>query len=109
VRAVSANARIDDQRYAPAPVAAQVTFYEGENFFGRSFTTDKQIGSFRRPGFNDRASSVVVLGDRWKSVRTPNSRADASSCVRQVSVARVDGTERPSVLGAGRALERARR
>jgi uncharacterized protein YcfJ len=66
VRAVSTNARIDDQRYAPAPVAAQVIFYEAEGFLGRSFTTEKPIGNLRRPGFNDRASSIEVLGDRWE-------------------------------------------
>ena len=46
--------------------AAQVTFYEREGFDGRSFTTDRQIGNFERYGFNDRASSVVVLRDRWE-------------------------------------------
>jgi uncharacterized protein YcfJ len=46
--------------------AAQVTFYERENFQGRSFTTDKQVGNFDRFGFNDRASSVVVMNDRWE-------------------------------------------
>jgi uncharacterized protein YcfJ len=67
VRAVSANARIDDNRYAPAPAAARVTFYEREGFQGRSFTTSKQVGNFTRFGFNDRASSVDVLGDRWEA------------------------------------------
>ncbi|HAL37076.1 MAG TPA: hypothetical protein DCP03_02745 [Polaromonas sp.] len=66
VRAVSRNARIDDQRYAPAPVAAQVTFYEHENFGGRSFTTDRPIENFGRNGFNDRASSVDVVGAPWE-------------------------------------------
>lgn len=66
VRAVSRNAQIDDHRYAPAPVAAQITFYEHQGFKGRSFTTEKKIGNFARRGFNDRASSVVVLGDRWE-------------------------------------------
>ena len=73
VRDVSRNARVDDNRYAPAPVAAydpnaaaQITFYEREGFDGRTFTTDKQIGNFERYGFNDRASSVVVVGDRWE-------------------------------------------
>jgi len=66
VRAVSRNARIDDHRYAPAPVTAQATFYEREGFQGRSFTTEKQVGNFDRHDFNDRASSVVVLGDRWE-------------------------------------------
>jgi uncharacterized protein YcfJ len=46
--------------------AAQVVFYENEAFQGRSFTTSKQIGDFARSGFNDRASSVVVLRDRWE-------------------------------------------
>lgn len=45
---------------------AQVTFYEHENFKGRSFTAEKPIGNFQRYGFNDRASSVAVLGDRWE-------------------------------------------
>ncbi len=45
---------------------AQVTFYEGEDYAGKSFTTQKQIDNFDRYGFNDRASSVVVLRDRWE-------------------------------------------
>lgn len=66
VRAVGRNARIDNNRYAPVPVAAQVTFYEREGFRGQSFTTGKPVGNFERYGFNDRASSAVVLGDRWE-------------------------------------------
>ena len=65
VRALARNERVDDQRYAPAPVAAQVTFYENEGFGGRSFTTDRQLGNLERDGFNDRASSVVVVGNPW--------------------------------------------
>lgn len=49
-----------------AQAAAQVTFYEREGFDGRSFTTERQVGNFERYGFNDRASSVVVLRDRWE-------------------------------------------
>ena len=45
---------------------AQVTFYEGEGFEGRSFTTQQRIGSFERKGFNDGASSAVVASDRWE-------------------------------------------
>jgi len=45
---------------------AQVTFYEHDGFQGRSFSTQKQIGNFEKFGFNDRASSVVVLRDRWE-------------------------------------------
>ncbi len=46
--------------------AAQVTFYERERFGGQSFTTERQIGNLERFGFNDRASSVVVMGERWE-------------------------------------------
>jgi uncharacterized protein YcfJ len=46
--------------------AAQITFYEREDFQGRSFTTAKQVGNFERFGFNDRASSVMVQHDRWE-------------------------------------------
>jgi len=46
--------------------AAQITFYEHDRFAGRYFTTDKSVGNFGRYGFNDRASSAVVLGDRWE-------------------------------------------
>jgi uncharacterized protein YcfJ len=45
---------------------AQITFYEREGFRGESFTTEKQLANFARYGFNDRASSVVVIDDRWQ-------------------------------------------
>jgi uncharacterized protein YcfJ len=67
VRAIAGNTRVDERRYAPMPVVAQVTFYENEGFGGRSFTTDTVVNNFQRSGFNDRASSVVVVGDaRWE-------------------------------------------
>ncbi|MDD5249554.1 MAG: beta/gamma crystallin-related protein [Rhodocyclaceae bacterium] len=46
--------------------AAQVTIYEGEGFEGRSFTTETRVSDLERHGFNDRASSVVVRGERWE-------------------------------------------
>lgn len=49
-----------------SPVLAQITFYEGEGFRGRAFTTARQVGDFSRTGFNDRASSVVVDKGRWE-------------------------------------------
>src|ERR1700675_1821226 len=49
-----------------AQAAAQVVFYENEGFGGRSFTTEEQIDNLGRSGFNDRASSAVVLRDRWE-------------------------------------------
>ena len=52
-----------------AQAAADVTFYEHENFRGRSFSSGQPINNMQRSGFNDRASSVVVTGgrgDRWE-------------------------------------------
>lgn len=49
-----------------AQAVAGPTFYEGEGFQGRSFTTGQQVGNFDRFGFNDRASSAVVTSDRWE-------------------------------------------
>ena len=45
---------------------AQVTFYERENFEGRSYTAQQQVENLQRYGFNDRASSVMVAGARWQ-------------------------------------------
>ena len=50
---------------AQAVQAAQITFYEGEGFRGRAFTTKHSVGDFRSDGFNDRASSVVVDSGSW--------------------------------------------
>jgi hypothetical protein len=72
VRPIQSSARISDDRFAPlptvAPVAAapRITFYEREGFAGQQFTTDRPVGDFERFGFNDRASSIDVVGDRWE-------------------------------------------
>ncbi|MDQ6685418.1 MAG: beta/gamma crystallin-related protein [Pseudomonadota bacterium] len=49
-----------------AQASAQITFYEGEGFRGRTFQTGRSIENFERSGFNDRASSAVVEGGRWE-------------------------------------------
>ncbi len=67
VRAFDRNDRIEDNRSTPEQMAAQVIFYEREGFEGRSFTADKQVDDFGRAGFNDRAASAVVLGERWEA------------------------------------------
>ncbi len=73
VRAIGRNVRVDETRYAPFPVAVpapsapQVVLFESEGFQGRSFTVGGQIDDLTRYGFNDRASSAVVLGDRWEA------------------------------------------
>lgn len=49
------------------PPGAQIVFYEGADFQGRSFTAQNQVDDFSQFGFNDRASSAVVIGDRWEA------------------------------------------
>jgi uncharacterized protein YcfJ len=49
-----------------AQASAQITFYEHDGFEGRSFTTQSEVRNFKRAGFNDRASSVVVRSERWE-------------------------------------------
>ncbi|HEY2629979.1 MAG TPA: beta/gamma crystallin-related protein [Usitatibacter sp.] len=49
-----------------ANAAAEVTFYENDNFHGRSFSTERPVDNFERNGFNDRASSVIVRHERWE-------------------------------------------
>ncbi len=46
--------------------AAQITFYEGEGFRGRTFTANSPVNNFKRVGFNDAAASVLVTGGRWE-------------------------------------------
>ena len=50
---------------AQAVQAAQITFYEGEGFRGRGFTTKRALTNFKNTGLNDRASSVVVDSGDW--------------------------------------------
>jgi uncharacterized protein YcfJ len=54
--------------------AAEITLYEHDGFQGRSFTTNRQLNNFERQGFNDRASSVVVLGQRWEACQDAQFR-----------------------------------
>jgi uncharacterized protein YcfJ len=49
-----------------AQACAQVVFYTDDNFGGQSFTAERSVNNFKSYGFNDRASSVVVLGNRWE-------------------------------------------
>lgn len=54
--------------------AAQITFYEGEGFRGRAFTTSQQVPNFDRTGFNDRTSSIVIERGRWEVCEHANFR-----------------------------------
>jgi uncharacterized protein YcfJ len=52
----------------------QITFYEGQDFRGRAFTTGKPVANFGRNGFNDTASSIVVDKGRWEVCEDANFR-----------------------------------
>ena len=66
-REIDRGHRYDDDRFAPVPLPAQVTFYEHDDFRGRAFAAQGDVANFREFGFNDRASSVVVLGAAWEA------------------------------------------
>ncbi len=83
VRMISRNEAVAASRYAPqtdnerlheaaraqaraGQVQPLITFYENDNYGGRSFSTHGEVDNFQRSGFNDRASSVVVQGEGWE-------------------------------------------
>jgi len=45
---------------------ADITFFENENFRGRSVAADHALEQMNSVGFNDRASSVEVRDQRWE-------------------------------------------
>ena len=49
-----------------AQASAQIMFYDHPDYQGRSITVNTPLDSFSRTGLNDRASSVIVLHDRWE-------------------------------------------
>ena len=52
---------------AAAMASAQIIVFEHENFQGRNFTSQENLPDLRAFGFNDTASSVVVLGSKvWE-------------------------------------------
>ena len=46
--------------------AAELVLYGREDFRGRHFTTDRRVGNLERVDFSNRASSLVVRGQRWE-------------------------------------------
>jgi len=64
-----------------AQAGAQVTFYENDAYQGRSFTTERTVENFRRFGFNDRASSAVVAGNRYDRWEVCEDRRFRGRCV----------------------------
>ena len=52
--------------------AAQVTLYAAPDFQGRNLTATRPVSDLDRTGFNDRASSVMVLGSAWEACENAN-------------------------------------
>lgn len=50
---------------------ADITFFENEQFRGRSVGADAPVNRMRDVGFDDRASSVEVRGERWEVCEDP--------------------------------------
>ncbi len=65
-RRVGRNGGVGERGFAPPPLLDQITFFERQGFGGRSFTTRDEVRNLRRFGFNDLASSVEVVGERWE-------------------------------------------
>lgn len=58
---------------AVLPLAgAQITFYEHNDYEGRSFKTQKTVNNMAHYGFNDQASSAVVGSERWEVCEDQN-------------------------------------
>lgn len=49
-----------------APTPSSVVFYEREGFGGRSFTSQNDLANLGTTGFNDRISSIEVIGGPWE-------------------------------------------
>jgi hypothetical protein len=63
-----------------AQAMAEVTFYENENFQGRSHTTQTRMENAQRGGFSDLISSVIVTASAGKPATTSVSAAVAWCC-----------------------------
>ena len=66
---------------AATQAQAQVTLYERDGFQGRSFSTEREVRNLERFGFNDRASSVVIVGSRGERWEVCEERAFRGRCV----------------------------
>src|SRR4051812_38915279 len=66
-RWVDRNGQFASDRWAPQPLPGQVTLYARDNFRGRALSTSGNVDNLADAGFDDRASSMVVVGDRWEA------------------------------------------
>jgi len=81
-----------------AQAEAQVTFYEYESLQGQSFTANQQIDNFAQNGFNDRASSVVVMSNRWEVCKDAQIGGRCVVLLPPLPVTGCYGLERPRII-----------
>lgn len=77
VRQIPRDGRVADERYAPVarPVQpSQISFYEDDNYGGRSYTAEESIVNLRRIGFENTISSAIVRGGPWEVCDKPQFR-----------------------------------
>ena len=90
---------------AGSAAADSITFYQDDNYGGRSFTADRPATNFARSGFNDQIQSAVVHDGRWEicvdadfggscSVLAPGAYPDLGAYAGRISSVRpVDGRQ----------------
>ena len=82
--------------------AAELTFFEHDNFNGRRFSVNGSVNNLGDTGFNDRASSVVVGSGTWQLCDDAYFRGNCVTLkARAVSVLAVHGHKRPYLFGPG--------
>jgi hypothetical protein len=69
--AISSARPVGDARPHPQQGGGQVTLYEHANLRGQSITLDRARRNFERFGFNNSASSAVVIGEPWELCEGP--------------------------------------
>lgn len=65
-RPVRREVNYPPQVYVPPPLQGEITIYTRDFFSGTALNAEKNISDLQRYGFADRASSAVVVGDRWE-------------------------------------------
>ena len=68
---IKRNAAIALTLLASGQAAAEIVLYGRPDFQGREFSANRRHGNLEREGFNDRASSAVVLRERWEVCEQP--------------------------------------
>jgi uncharacterized protein YcfJ len=55
----------------PPPPRGEITFFGGGGFTGPAVKMEQEAPDLKRYGFNNRASSVIVQGERWELCERP--------------------------------------